>query len=121
MLGIAFPGGGIDAVGRDDQVGAGDLFQSRDLVSELDANAQGTRPRLQQHQQGPPGAAAEAVATDAVHGALMADFDILPIGELTRDRVETRPVVALERFQRLVAEHDAEAERVIGPCCARRR
>ena len=69
---------------------------------------------LQQHQQGAAGAAAEAVAADAVGGALVADLDVLPVGELAGDRLEARAVVALEGFQGLVAEHDAEAERIVG-------
>ena len=45
----------------------------------------------------------------------MADLDVLPIGELAGDRLEAGTIVAFERLEGLVAEHDAEAERVVGP------
>src|SRR5262249_60521977 len=60
-------------------------------------------------------AAAEAVAADAVCGPAEMDFDVVPIGEVADDGAIALAVVHLESVERLVGEHDAEAEGVVGP------
>ena len=69
---------------------------------------------MQQLQQRHARAAAEAVAADAVHRTLEVDFDVVPVGEVRRDRPIALEVVFLEGLERLVGEHDAKAEGVVG-------
>ena len=104
----------VDAVGRDDQIGV--AVRGRiDLGLELHLDAERAGALLQQPQQGHARAAAEAVAADAVHRALEMDLDVVPVGEVVGDRAVALAVVFLERLERLVGEHDAEAERVVRP------
>ena len=106
---------GVDAVGGDDQVGRRQLRRCEEIsVWKRKFHAQRAGALVQQHQQRAPRAAAEPVAADAVHGALEADLDVVPVGEVVGDRAVALPVVLLERIQRRVGEHDAEAERVVG-------
>ena len=86
-----------------------------DLGLELQLDAERARALLQEPQQRRARAAAEAVAADAVHRALEMDLDVVPVGEVVGDRAVALAVVVLERLQRLVGEHDAEAERVVRP------
>jgi hypothetical protein len=69
---------------------------------------------VQQPQQGRARAAAEAVAADALHRALEIDLDVVPIGEILGDCAIAVAVIGLEGLERLVREHDPEAEGVVG-------
>jgi hypothetical protein len=42
------------------------------------------------------------------------DLDVVPIGEVADDGAIALAVVALERVERLIGEHHAEAERIVG-------
>ena len=48
-------------------------------------------------------------------GAAEMDLDVVPVGEVADDRAVALAVVGLERLQRLVGEHHAEAEGVVRP------
>ena len=109
---IAAADGAVDAVGGDDQVGVGEIVR-RGLLVEQQFDAERAGAVVQQHQQRPAGAAAEPVAADAVDGAADVDLDVVPVGEIVRDRAIAGRVGGGERVQRLVAEHHAEAERVV--------
>src|SRR5580704_6885832 len=43
------------------------------------------------------------------------DLDVVPIGEMANDGAIALAVVGLEGVERLVGEHDAEAESIVGP------
>ena len=88
---------------------------------ELQLDAERGRALMQQPQQGRARAAAKAVAADPMHAAFEMDRDIVPIGEILRDRAIAFRIGGLEGLQRLVGKHDAEAERVVGAGCARTR
>ena len=103
----------VDAVGRDDEIGIA-RRRGIDLGLEFQLDAERAGALVQQLQQGHARAAAEAVAADAVHRALEMDFDVVPVGEVRRDRAIALEVVFLEGLERLVGEHDAEAEGVVG-------
>jgi hypothetical protein len=102
----------VDAIRCDDQVGIREVLRLR-LPPELDLNAERPRTLVQQHQQGAAGAAAEAVAADAVRAALEVDLDVVPVGEGARDGAVGGLVRRLERVERGVGEDDAEAEGVV--------
>src|SRR5262249_44214508 len=82
-------------------------------VPDVDAERMGAA--AQDLEQGRARAAAEPVAADAVDSAAEVDLDVVPVGEVAHDRPVGLAVVALERGQRLVGEHHAEAERVVRP------
>src|ERR1700730_13611217 len=84
-----------------------------DLGLEFQLDAERAGALLQQPQQRDPRTAAKAVAADAMHGAFEVDLDVVPVGEIVGDRPVALWVVLLEGLQRLVREHDAEAERVV--------
>src|SRR6185295_1361536 len=60
-------------------------------------------------------AAAEAVAARAHHLPFVDHVDVAPVGEAPADALVGDQVVGLERIERLVGEHHAEAEGVVGP------
>src|SRR5262249_59520252 len=92
-----------------------DGIERRDLglISDLDAEA--ARAPTQNFQQRAARAPAEAVAADAVGGPAEMDLDVVPIGEVADDGAIALAVVHLEGVERLIGEHDAEAEGVVGP------
>jgi hypothetical protein len=113
--------GAVDAVGGDDEVGLREVLGRRFLAeAQLDAELAGAL--LQEQEQGAAGAAAEAVAADAVDGALGVapwarpgmDRDVVPVGEAFGDGAVARRVGGGEGVERGVAEDDAEAEAVVG-------
>ena len=107
---------GIDAVGDHHEIGVvGDGIERRDfrLISDLDAErASASAQNLQQRAARAP---AEPVAANAVRGPAEMDFDVVPIGEMANDGAIALAVVGLEGVERLVGEHDPEAESVVGP------
>ncbi len=113
-VGVLLADARIDAVGRDDQVGVA-MRVRIDLGLEFQFHAERAGTFLQQPQQRHARAAAKAVAADAVHRALVVDLDVVPVGEVRRDRPVALEIVFLERLERLVGKHDAEAERVVRP------
>ena len=89
-------------------------FFARDLGAEHEPDAEVAGSLLQDQEQRAPGAAAEAVAADAVDRAPEVDRDVVPVGEFLGDAPVAREIVLLEIVQRGVGEHDAEAEGVVG-------
>ena len=107
-------GARVDAVSRYDQVRVA-MRAGINLGLEFHLHAERAGAFLQQPQQRDARAAAEAVAPNAMHGILVMDLDVVPVSEIRRDRPVAFEVVFFEGLQRLVGEHDAEAERVVGP------
>ena len=58
--------------------------------------------------------AAEAVAAGGDDAALEMDVDVVPMREAVEDFLRARRIGAFQVAQRLVGEHHAPAERVIG-------
>jgi hypothetical protein len=114
MICVGFADAAVDAVGRNDQIiTARQHCWIVDLLLEQQFYTKLPRPVLQEHQQRPARAAAEAVAADAVRIALEMDFDVVPVGEAGADRLVTWRIRRLERVKRLVRENHAETECVI--------
>ena len=76
--------GRVDAIGRDDQVGVGELFDTRHVRLEVHLDAQLAGALLQEKQKRAAGAAAKAVAADPEARVLVVDRDVVPIGEVSR-------------------------------------
>ena len=79
-----------------------------------DAGLQLARPLLQQDQHLLAADAGEAVPTRNRAYAVMHHGDVIPVGETAADRVGALGVVLLHARQRVVGEHHAPAERVVG-------
>ncbi len=111
---VFFANARVDAIAHHDQVGVGKARLVVDVRFEMQFDAELASTLLQDQEQRAPGAAAEAVAADAVGLTLEVDGDVVPIGEFLRDPAVARRIVALERVERRIGEHHAEAERVVG-------
>ena len=106
----------IDAVRHHHEIGVPDRrIERRDFRLVLDLHAERARAPAQNLQQRPARAAAEAVAADAVGGAAEMDLDVVPVGKVPDDGAVALAVIAFERVERLVGEHHAEAEGIVGP------
>src|SRR6185436_6192878 len=92
----------------------GELLQALDLALEAHLHAELAPAVLQDVEQGVARTAAEAVAAGAHHLALVDHVDVAPVGEAPADALVGDEVVGLERIERLVGEHHAEAEGVVG-------
>jgi hypothetical protein len=108
----------VDAVAADDQVGPalrrhGALVRHVGLEHELDAEF--LAARLQDVEQPLSADAAEAVAARGDPATLEEDVDVVPVIERLQDRLRRRLVGGDEVAESLVGEHDAPAERVVGP------
>ena len=110
MLRIALAEAAVDAVRHDDEVRIGEqaLVVHVGLIDE--PHLEFRRAFLQDEQEGPPRAAAEPVAADAVDGILEMDRDIVPVGEFLGDAPIARKIVFLEIVERRIGEHDPEPE-----------
>src|SRR6267378_2805736 len=104
----------IDSVRDDDEIGIGELVQIVDLALEAHLRAEIARAVLQDVEQRHARAAAEAVASRAYHLPFVDHVDVAPVGETPADALVGDQVVGLERVERLVGEHHAEAEGVVG-------
>ena len=107
----------VDAVGGEDHVGVGEArlqLGRRDLDAEVQGDANGPAALLEDVEQGEPRHAAEAVARATHLVALVVDRDVVPIGEFAPEALERLGVAREELLERLVREHDAEAEGVVG-------
>ncbi len=106
----------VKAVGRNDQImGLGKARRAFDLGLELQLDAERASPLLQQDQELLASDAAEAMAGRDNALAAIIDGDVVPIGEVRSDRFGTDGIVGGEIGERLVGEHDAPAEGVVGP------
>ena len=105
----------VEAVGRDHQVvRRGELLDAGSLGAEVHGHVERRAPRLQDLQQPTPAHRREAVPTAGDHLALEVHVDVVPDRELALHRRVDRGVRVLDAAERLVAEHDPEAERVVG-------
>ena len=104
----------VDAVGADDDVIAAQRGQIVDRAVIVDGDSHLFAALLEDLQQGQARATGESVSAAAHLAALVADDDIVPIGERIADHCEGRAVAAEELLQRFLREHDAEAESVVG-------
>ena len=71
-------------------------------------------PRLQDLQQSLTAQRCEAVPAAGVHLALEVDVDVVPAGELPLHLGVDHRVRVLDPAERLIGEHDPEAEGVVG-------
>ena len=104
----------VDAVGTDDQVGVAMRGEPGILGLEADADAERRGALLEDLQQLQPAEAREAVPRRGERPALVVDVDVVPVGEARRDVAVARFVRLPEVVERVVRQHDAEAERVVG-------
>ena len=114
VLGIFVAETAVDAVGQYHEIGIGKARLVVDIGLEQQGDAELARPLLQDQQQHPARAAAEAVAADPVHRAAEVHGDIVPIGEFLGDAAIARGIVFFEIVQGGVGKHHAEAEGVVG-------
>src|SRR5580704_15392212 len=114
MLAPCLADGAVDAVGGNDEIGVLVGGKARvDLGFESHLDPERTGALLQQTQQRRTGAAAEAVAADAMNGVLETDLDIVPIREIGGDSVVTLAVVGREGIEGFIGENHAEPEGVV--------
>jgi hypothetical protein len=106
--------GAVDAVGRHDQIARRQVGQRAHVRFEVQPHPERPGALLHQQQKLPARAAAESVAADALDVALAMDLDVVPIGEGGGELGVALLVVGLEGVERLVGEHHAEAEGVVG-------
>ena len=116
-LRVARADAAVDAVAADHEVGAvvrrhGALVAHSGLEDELHAKLLATR--LQDVEQPLAADAAEAVAAGRDLVPLEEHVDVVPVIERLEDRPRRRLVGRDEIAERLVGEHDAPAERVVG-------
>ena len=107
----------VDAVAGDDDVGAelarrGFVVDDVLLVQQLDAERLATA--LQDAQQPLAADAAEAVAAGADRPPAEMDVDVVPVVERVGDLARRLRIGGFEVAERLVGEHHAPAERVVG-------
>jgi hypothetical protein len=86
----------------------------RCLRAELRPHAHLGAPLLEDRQQPVPAHRGEAVPARGEHAAVVVHVDVVPAGELPLHLAEHLGVGVLDPAQRLVGEHDPEAERVAG-------
>ena len=104
----------IDAVGGNDDVRRGKLARV-DRFAEAQHDALLATPLLQDAQQRHARDPGKPVAGATDLHALLMHRDVVPVAELGPDAVKRATVARQELAQRLVGEHHAEAERVVGP------
>jgi hypothetical protein len=89
--------------------------QVGDLRLVAQRHAERRAALLEDREQRLPGHAREAVAGGGQHLPAVVDVDVVPVGEGAGDRGVSLRVRLAEVVERRVREHDAEAERVLGP------
>ena len=104
----------VDAIGADDQVGVGEVRDVIDLALEHQFHAQCFGAVLQDVEQMLALDAAKTVAAGSDDAALEVDIDVVPMREAVEDFLRALWIGAFQVAQRLVGEHHAPAERVIG-------
>jgi hypothetical protein len=105
----------VDAVARDDQVLRAERHFVGDIGFEHQAHAERLAAALQDVQQALAPDAAEAVSARADRAALEVDVDVVPVIERVADLGVRFGLGESEVAERLVGEHDAPAECVVGP------
>ena len=106
---------GVQTVRGDNQIVVVHVFRcGLHLGLELQVHTQFAGPLLQDQQQALAPDPAEAMAGAEDRVALVVQRDVVPIGEVAADFLGRDGIIGLEIVQRLVREHDAPAEGVIG-------
>ena len=95
------------------EVGARELIGAG-LGVEVQPHAEPVGTALEDVEQHPPAQRREAVPARGDDLAAVVDVDLRPAREVTGDLRVGGGLGRLDRLQRLVGEHDAEAERVVG-------
>ncbi len=95
-------------------MGARQLGSVRRLALEVQGDTERLAALLEDLQEPLPAHRGEAVAPAGDDLAAVVDVDVVPAGELPLHAGIDRRVGVLDAAQRLVGEHDAEAERVVG-------
>ncbi len=118
-VGLRVPGAdaAVDAVAGDDEVGAelaGRLLIVGDVLLEHQLDAERLAPPLQDVEQPLAADAAEAVTARGDRAALEVDVDVVPVVERADDLAGGFRIGRFEIAQRLVGEHHAPAEGVVG-------
>jgi len=113
VLLVLLPDARVDAVGDDDQVRVLELGDVLHVALEAHVDAELAPAVLQDVEERHARAATEAIAAGAQRLALVNDVDVAPVGEAAPDALVGDKVVGLERIERLVGEHHAEAERIV--------
>ena len=103
----------VDAVGGDDEVGV-DLGVVLDVGLEHEFDAEFLAARLQDVEKPLAADAAEAVAAGGDGAALEVHVDVVPVIERLQNLLGRHRVRGLQIAERLVGEHHAPAERVVG-------
>ncbi len=112
---VARAGARVDPVGRHEQVAvAADRLDVVHLGLEAQVDAELARAVLQQQEHRPPPQPAEAVAGGDRVDAVLHHADVVPVGEAVADRGGRGRVVGGEVVERLVRQHHAPAEGVVG-------
>ena len=108
-------GAGVQTVGGDHEIMAGGIAGHRPhLGLEPQLDAQLARPLLQDQQQPLAPDAAETMAGRDGARTVLHHRHIVPIGKVITDRCGRDWIVGREIAQRLVRQHDAPAEGVVG-------
>ncbi len=102
-------------VGADDQVKlGGQLVHGRGLRAEPDLGPQGHRPALEDPEQLLAAQRAEPVPARPRLMPAVVDVDVGPVDEVVGDLAVAERIGVLEHRQRLIGEHHAEPEGVLG-------
>ncbi len=113
LVSLADPG--VHAVGGDDEIGVGKLQIGLDLPLEHQLHAEPLAAPLQNVEQMLAPDADEAVAGRAQALALEQKLDVVPMVEGVGDLGGALRIRLADRLHDLIGEHDAPAERVVGP------
>ena len=115
VLGVGGAGARVQPVARHHEVVvAGQRLDVVHLGLEAQVDAELAGTVLEQHQELLAADAAEAVAAGDGAGALELHRDVVPVGEVLADRRGADRVVGSEVAERLVRQHHAPAEGVVG-------
>ncbi len=105
----------VDAVRGDDEIRIGERLQFADFGLKVLLHAERTGPLLENVEQPPPADSAEAVTARLDGLAPKVHLDIVPVMEVPDDRIMRPGIRRLKARHGLVREHDAPAERIVGP------
>jgi hypothetical protein len=111
---VLLPQEAVHAVGGEDQVRVADGRVVRHVALEAEVDVELAAARVEDLQQALPRQTAEAVAGGERLRAADRRLDVAPVGEALRDLRVRLGIGLLEAAERLVGEHDAPAERVVG-------
>src|SRR5262249_44031080 len=114
MLLVFLTNEAVDAVRCNDQVGTVKTVEVLyfGLKAQLDAKL--AAAPMQHVEQGAPLGSAESMSARPHHLTMEEEIDLVPVRELRRNAFVGLAVITHQIVERLVGEHDAEAERIVG-------